>query len=47
MFLLPMDEIMDYKQEFSTDDPGFGYCNLDGRISDLMDGQSSRRWGNG
>lgn len=36
---LPMDEIMDYKQEFITDDPGFGYCNLDGRISDLMDAQ--------
>ncbi len=29
--------IADYKQPFITDDPGFGYCNMEGRIIDLMD----------
>lgn len=33
----PMDAIKEYKQEFITDDPAFGYCNMDGRITDLMD----------
>lgn len=30
-------EIAQYKQAFITDDPGFGYCNMEGRIIDLMD----------
>jgi len=33
----PISEINDYKKEFITDDPAFGYCNMDGRIIDLMD----------
>jgi len=33
----PITEIKDYKQPFITDDPAFGYCNMDGRIIDLMD----------
>jgi len=32
------EEIAVYKQPFITDDPAFGYCNMDGRIIDLMDG---------
>jgi hypothetical protein len=32
-----MAEIAEYKQPFITDDPSFGYCNMEGRISDLMD----------
>ncbi len=31
------DEISAYKQTYITDDPGFGYVNSDGRISDIMD----------
>jgi len=31
------EQIEEYKQEFITDDPAFGYCNMDGRIIDLMD----------
>ena len=26
-----------YKKPFITDDPGFGYCNMDGAIIDIMD----------
>ena len=26
-----------YKKPFITDDPGFGYCNMDGSIIDIMD----------
>lgn len=32
-----IDEIGVYKAPFITDDPGFGYCNMEGRIVDLMD----------
>ena len=35
----PIDEIDEYKREFITDDPSFGYCNMDGRIIDLMDAE--------
>lgn len=31
------DEIREYKNEYITDDPSFGFCNQDGRLSDLMD----------
>lgn len=31
-------QVEEYKKPFLTDDPGFGYCNMDGRIVDLMDG---------
>ncbi|MCI8376856.1 MAG: hypothetical protein HFI29_15735 [Lachnospiraceae bacterium] len=31
------EQIATYKQPFITDDPGFGYCNMDGRLIDLMD----------
>lgn len=31
------EQIAVYKQPFITDDPGFGYCNMDGRILDLID----------
>jgi len=34
------NEIMQYKQNYITDDPGFGYVNEDGHISDLMDAQA-------
>jgi len=33
----PIDEINEYKKEFITEDPSFGYCNMDGEIIDLMD----------
>lgn len=33
------DQIKEYKKEFITEDPSFGYCNMDGAISDLMDGE--------
>lgn len=29
--------IADYKQTFVTDDPAFGYANLDGKLTDIMD----------
>ena len=32
-----LSEISEYKQAFITDDPAFGYCNMDGRIVDLLD----------
>ena len=31
------EEIAEYKQTWITDDPSFGYCNLDGHIVDLVD----------
>ena len=34
---LPQDRIREYKQQYITDDPGFGYVNSDGRIEDLLD----------
>lgn len=34
---LPASEIQSYKQKFITDDPGFGYANLDGKLTDIMD----------
>jgi hypothetical protein len=34
---LDADAIAVYKQPFITDDPGFGYCNMDGSIIDIMD----------
>ena len=34
---LPIEMIRDYKKEYITEDPSFGYCNMEGRISDLMD----------
>ena len=34
---LPKGKLKEYKQPFITDDPGFGYCNMDGRIIDLLD----------
>ena len=33
----PWEQVEAYKQAFITDDPSFGYCNMDGRIYDLMD----------
>ncbi len=33
----PREMLAAYKQPFITDDPGFGYCNMDGRIIDLID----------
>ena len=33
----PAAELKVYKQPFISDDPAFGYCNMEGRISDLMD----------
>jgi len=32
-----IDDINEYKKEFITEDPAFGYCNMDGSIIDLMD----------
>lgn len=34
---LPQEELAAYKQPYITDDPGFGYVNDSGMISDLMD----------
>lgn len=34
---LPMEKIREYKKEYITEDPSFGYCNREGKISDLMD----------
>lgn len=34
---LPSEALAAYKQPFITDDPGFGYCNMEGRIIDLLD----------
>ena len=31
------EELAAYKKPFLTDDPGFGYCNMEGRLIDLMD----------
>lgn len=31
------EQIMAYKQEFLTEDPSFGYCNMEGRITDLLE----------
>lgn len=33
----PAEALAAYKQPFITDDPGFGYCNMEGRIIDLID----------
>ena len=30
-------EIKRYKQKFITDDPGFGYVNMEGRLEDILD----------
>ena len=27
-----------YKKKFLTDDPGFGWVNMDGRLEDILDG---------
>ena len=35
----PIDEIKAYKQPFITDDPSFGWCNMEGRIIDLMEAE--------
>lgn len=32
-------ELAAYKKPFLTDDPGFGYCNMEGRLVDLMDSE--------
>ena len=29
--------LAEYKQDFITNDPSFGYCNMDGRIPDIQD----------
>lgn len=34
---LPLEEIREYKQTYITDDPGFGYANREGKITDIMD----------
>ena len=34
---LSREEIVKYNQPYVTDDPGFGYCNMDGSIIDIMD----------
>lgn len=34
---LDQAQLHTYKKPFLTDDPGFGYCNMDGRLIDLMD----------
>jgi len=31
------EQIRDYKQTFITDDPGFGWVNMDGRMEEIMD----------
>lgn len=31
------NEIADYKQKFITDDPSFGWVNMDGHVQDIMD----------
>jgi len=33
----PMEEIKAYRKPFLTDDPSFGYANLEGRIIDIID----------
>ena len=33
-------EIKRYKQKFITDDPGFGYVNMEGRLEDILDDSS-------
>lgn len=34
---LEQEKLAEYKKPFLTDDPSFGYCNMDGRLIDLMD----------
>lgn len=34
---LDQERIEEYKKPFITDDPSFGYCNMDGRLIDIMD----------
>ncbi len=33
----PIDAIKEYKKAFITDDPGFGWANLSGKIEDILD----------
>ena len=33
------EALHEYKKPFITDDPGFGYCNMDGRLVDIMDAE--------
>jgi hypothetical protein len=34
---LPVEKIREYKRQFITNDPGFGYVNMNGRFIDLLD----------
>ncbi len=36
LFIAP-DKMKEYKHTFLTDDPGFGYVNIDGRFEDILD----------
>lgn len=36
LFIAP-NQLRAYKQKFLTDDPGFGYVNMDGRFEDILD----------
>ena len=39
----PLKELKEYKQPFITEDPSFGYCNMEGRIADLMDAEKLKQ----